>query len=68
MPASTIMSIVRKTAAKTGGRFAQLGSGILSPRLTQRVLNEHDGNIFAAAKALYMHHRAFQRKLRKHSR
>lgn len=34
----------------------------------QRVLNEHDGNISATARALNMHRRTLQRKLQKHSR
>ncbi len=34
----------------------------------QRVLNEHDGNIAATARALNMHRRTLQRKLQKHSR
>lgn len=33
----------------------------------QRVLNEHDGNISATARALNMHRRTLQRKLQKHS-
>jgi two-component system response regulator RegA len=33
----------------------------------QRVLNEHDGNISATARALHMHRRTLQRKLQKHS-
>ena len=31
----------------------------------QKVLNEHDGNISAAARALNMHRRTLQRKLAK---
>ncbi|WP_297798467.1 response regulator [uncultured Marinobacter sp.] len=34
----------------------------------QRVLNEHDGNVSATARALNMHRRTLQRKLQKHSR
>ncbi|MGC8119832.1 response regulator transcription factor [Marinobacter sp. VGCF2001] len=34
----------------------------------QRVLNEHEGNISATARALNMHRRTLQRKLQKHSR
>lgn len=34
----------------------------------QRVLLEHDGNISAAARALNLHRRSLQRKLRKHAR
>jgi len=34
----------------------------------QRVLNEHDGNVSATARALHMHRRTLQRKLQKHSR
>jgi two-component system response regulator RegA len=34
----------------------------------QRVLNEHDGNVSATARALSMHRRTLQRKLQKHSR
>lgn len=34
----------------------------------QRVLNEHQGNISATARALNMHRRTLQRKLQKHSR
>lgn len=34
----------------------------------QRILNEHDGNISATARALNMHRRTLQRKLQKHSR
>ncbi|MBW0148382.1 response regulator transcription factor [Marinobacter arenosus] len=33
----------------------------------QRVLNEHDGNVSATARALNMHRRTLQRKLQKHS-
>jgi len=33
----------------------------------QRILNEHDGNISATARALNMHRRTLQRKLQKHS-
>lgn len=45
---------------------------VLSPRRVewehiQRVLGEHDGNISAAARAMGMHRRTLQRKLRKHS-
>jgi two-component system response regulator RegA len=32
----------------------------------QRVLNEHQGNISATARALKMHRRTLQRKLSKH--
>lgn len=32
----------------------------------QKVLNEHDGNISATARALKMHRRTLQRKLDKH--
>ncbi len=34
----------------------------------QRVLNEHEGNVSATARALNMHRRTLQRKLQKHSR
>lgn len=34
----------------------------------QRVLNEHEGNVSATARALHMHRRTLQRKLQKHSR
>ncbi len=34
----------------------------------QRVLNEHDCNVSATARALHMHRRTLQRKLQKHSR
>lgn len=34
----------------------------------QQVLNQHDGNVSATARALNMHRRTLQRKLRKHSR
>lgn len=34
----------------------------------QQVLNRHDGNVSATARALNMHRRTLQRKLRKHSR
>lgn len=34
----------------------------------QRVLNEHEGNVSATARALSMHRRTLQRKLQKHSR
>jgi two-component system response regulator RegA len=34
----------------------------------QRVLNGHDGNVSATARALHMHRRTLQRKLQKHSR
>jgi len=34
----------------------------------QRVLNEHDGNVSATARALNMHRRTLQRKLQKRSR
>jgi len=33
----------------------------------QRILDEHDGNISATARALHMHRRTLQRKLQKHS-
>lgn len=33
----------------------------------QRVLNEHEGNVSATARALNMHRRTLQRKLQKHS-
>ncbi|MDN6319627.1 MAG: response regulator [Marinobacter sp.] len=33
----------------------------------QRVLNEHEGNVSATARALHMHRRTLQRKLQKHS-
>ena len=33
----------------------------------QRVLDEHEGNISATARALHMHRRTLQRKLQKHS-
>jgi two-component system response regulator RegA len=32
----------------------------------QRILDEHDGNISATARALHMHRRTLQRKLQKH--
>lgn len=34
----------------------------------QRILNDHDGNVSATARALNMHRRTLQRKLQKHSR
>ncbi|GGE65173.1 DNA-binding response regulator [Streptosporangium jomthongense] len=34
----------------------------------QRILNEHEGNVSATARALNMHRRTLQRKLQKHSR
>jgi two-component system response regulator RegA len=59
---------------RTGGDAAcpvaeqPMSLGQLEWETLQRTLLEHDGNVSAAARALKMHRRSLQRKLRKHAR